>query len=326
MMKKVELHCHFDGSFDPDYLSELAGRDVTSEVSGRGSTSLAEFLKRFDLPLALSQTPERLERLAELLAKSLAADGVIYAEVRFCPFLHTTEIGDVNVDQVIASVLKGLQSVPELQTGLIFCMTRELSSEKNRQIIDLAQNWRSKGVCGVDLAGNEVAHPNQEFLELFDYAKSLQLPLTIHAGEAASHRSVDAVISAYPHLRIGHGVRAIESPETISRLIQYNIPLEVCLSSNIDTGIYPSLAEHPIKRLLNLGVNVTINTDDRTVSDINLEHEYQLLREVHGLTDADFLRCNLNAARAAFADNETKHWIISQLVADSCYNENVQTI
>lgn len=329
-MKKVELHVHFDGSFNPVYLEKLAGRDVSAEVSGRGATSLAEYLRRFELPIVFSQTKEQLEQHARLLAQTLVLDDVIYAEIRFCPLFHA-ESG-LSPDEVIDSVLKGLHAVPAVKTSLILCMMRQFDYEQNLSIIELAGRWKDRGVCGIDLAGDEATYPNfakPAFSALLRNANHV-LPTTVHAGESAfyegadaSYRDIDLVLDdlvrtnhAKRQVRIGHGIHAIDSMDTVAKLIQYDIPLEICLSSNIDTGAYPSLEAHPVRRLLDLGVKITISTDNRTVTSTTLEREYQLLRKIHGFTDAELLRCNLNAAATAFADSSTKAWTVQQLLED----------
>lgn len=321
-MKKIELHCHLDGSLNVRHASELLGHidqaETADMMTAHGSSSLADYLEKFQVPLKLLQTKRNLTEFSRLLAEDLADDGVIYAEVRFCPLLHRNR--HLSARKAVEAVLEGLRKVYGIQTNVILCMMRQFDMKDNQKIIRLAAEFRNDGVCGVDLAGDEAAHPNSEFMGLFHWAQQVyQLPMTVHAGEADAFTGVDAALNA-DAARIGHGVRAIESAATIRRLVRLQTPLEICPSSNIDTGIYPGLSEHPIRKMLDAGVAVTINTDNRTVSGTTLEKEYQLLREVHGFTDEDFLRCNLNAALGSFARADQKVKLCRELLADYAAN------
>lgn len=312
-MQKVELHCHLDGAVNVKKASEMLGYDARERMVSQNASSLAEYLDCFATPLQLLQTADNLRLFSRLLAESLRDDEVIYAEVRFCPLLHLEQ--GLRPEQVVRAVLEGLREEPAVQTNVILCMMRQFDFRQNTTIINLANRFYGDGVCGLDLAGDEHAHPNCEFAELFRRVRVNGIPLTIHAGEADGPRGVDDAID-FGAKRIGHGVRAIESDATIKRLITGQIPLEICPTSNIDTGIYASLAEHPIRKLLDLGVPVTINTDNRTVSGTTLTEEYQKLRESHGFTDFDFLRCNLNAALSSFQSPVAQVQLARRLLAD----------
>lgn len=320
-VKKIELHAHFDGMLNVEHASKLLGYPADAAMSGAGSATLAEFLSKFKLPLQLLQTKENLTEFARLAAEDLAADDVIYAEIRFCPLLHQEK--GLTSDEVVKAVLDGLHQVRTVETNLILCMMRHLSLDQNKEIIDLAGRFWQRGVVAVDLAGDEAARPNTdpEFEKLFRYARSRHVPYTIHAGEAADYRSVEAAIWLEAK-RIGHGVLAFESPRTVEQLIARRMPLEICVSSNIVTGVYPSIKAHPIRQLLAAGAIVTINTDDSTVVGTRLSREYELLKMNFGFTDEDLLHCNLNAALASFASNWSKVQLCQELLAD--YSRNVR--
>lgn len=312
-VKKIELHVHLDGSINRQRASELLGYDATKDLVVHDAHSLAEFLEKFDLSLKLLQTPENLREFSYLLGKDLVADGVIYAEVRFCPLLHT-KCG-LGADQVIEEILAGFRLVPELKVNLILCMMRNLSSLANARIVNLAREFLGHGVCAVDLAGDEHAHPNYQFEELFAYVRELEVPFTIHASEATDAQgTADAI--RFGARRIGHGVRVIEDEHVLRRLIVHRTPIEVCVKSNIDTGVYKTYAEHPVRKLLDAGVAVTINTDDRTVCDTTLEREYDILRKFHHFTKEELLRCNLNSVAASFASSGTKSQLRKELMTD----------
>lgn len=315
-MKKIELHCHLDGSLDPAFATHLANREVKTQMVGKGSKTLGEFLEKFTLPIQLLQTESALEEFSQLLAQALALDEVIYAEIRFCPLLHVKQ--GLTPNQVIASVLRGLRRVPEVKTNLILCLMRNFSFSENNQIINIAQEWLGRGVCAIDLAGDEATYPTAGFEELFHRARVSNIPFTIHAGEADGPASIEAALR-FGAQRIGHGVRAAESPAVVERLKKQRIAIEVCPTSNFDTGVYQHVEDYPIKRLLREGVAVTISTDNRTVSDTSLAQEYQFLQERFGFTPQDFLRCNINAALSAFLPAAEKVELVKELLADADY-------
>lgn len=299
-MKKIELHIHLDGSLKIEYVEKLLNRPVKNEMIANKCQCLTEYLDKFKLPISLLQSKENIENFSYLLGESLIKDDVIYAEIRFCPLFHTSII---NKDEVIKSVISGLHKTP-LKFNLILCMMRNFSEDKNIEIIELADKYLNKGVCGIDLAGDEKKYKTANFKNLFQLISNKHIPFTIHAGEADDYTSINDAIS-FNTKRIGHGIRAIENYDTIKKLIKNNITLEICPTSNIDTNIYSSIKDHPIKKLIDLGVKVTINTDNRTVSNITLEKEYQKLKNELNFTDNDLLKCNLNAIEASFlTDNE----------------------
>lgn len=309
-MKKVELHLHLDGSLDINYASKLAGRDITSEMVSRNDTSLTDYLKKFDLPAKLFQDYDDIVNFSYLLAKSLEDEEVIYAEVRFCPFFHDKKI---SVDRVITGIKEGFSKVLSVKINLIFCMMRHFSFEENMKIVRLAQKYYGNGCCALDLAGDEFNFKTYTFKELFEEVKKTGIPFTIHAGEADGYQSVLDAISLGAK-RIGHGIRCIEDLETIKKLKDKNIILEICPDSNLDTFSVNSIEEHPVKQLDDLGILITISTDNRTVSETSLANEYTSLKKAFGFTDDDFIRFNLNAIEGAFISENEKRELKRQLL------------
>ena len=299
-MKKVELHLHLDGSIRPSTISEIL--NINLEEAKKLSTietncaSLKEYLTKFDIPLKIMQTKENLERVAFELAQDLQKDDVIYAEIRFAPNKHLKS--GLTLDEVVTAILKGLSQVP-IKTNLILCMMRGDSYEQNLKVIKLAKKYLNHGVVAIDLAGSEASYPVNLYQELFEIAQKENIPFTIHAGEADEPLSVINAINLGAK-RIGHGVRAIESEKALKLIKEKNITLEVCPKSNLDTNMYEKLSNHPIKKLYDMGLLVTINTDNRTVSNTNLTKSYQDLQEVFSFTKQDFLKMNENALQSAF--------------------------
>ena len=313
-IKKVELHVHLDGSVRPTTISELLSINLEEAISKSSilnkANSLKEYLEKFTIPLKIMQTKESLARISQELAEDLIKDNVIYAEIRFAPNKHLEQ--GLNLDEVILSVLKGLSKEP-IKTNLILCMMRGDTYEKNLQIIKLAKKYIGKGVVGIDLAGNEAAYPVTDYQKLFEIAKRKNIPFTIHAGEADGAISVINAIDLGTK-RIGHGVRSIESKTALKLIKEKGITLEVCPKSNLDTNIYSNLKEHPIKKLFDEGIKVTLNTDNRTVSNITLNETYSELEKTFHFSKEDFLIMNKNAIESAFISKEEKQELLNLLL------------
>lgn len=309
-MKKIELHLHLDGSINIDYANKLIGADVKDKLIGTNSTSLKNYLEKFDLPGELLQSYDNIEEFSYLLGKDLETDDVIYAEVRFCPLFHIKEI---SVDRVILAILMGFKRVPNVKINLIFCMMRHFTYEENLEIIKLTKKYLGRGVCGIDLAGDEAGFKTSTFKDLFDIVKKEKIPFTIHSGEADGPESLKSAIE-FGAKRIGHGVRCVEDESILNLIKEKKIYLEVCPTSNLDTKVFNNIKEHSIKELVDNNILVTISTDNRTVSNTNLRNEYSILHDAFNFTDEDFIQFNLNAIDAAFISEDEKIQLRSKLL------------
>ena len=300
---KVELHVHLDGSVRYETLKEF--KNITKEdVMCSNCRNLEEYLTKFNLPIEIMQTKEVLTRVAKELVEDLKKDNVIYAEVRFAPILHTKNL---SLEEVVEAVLLGLKD-KDLKVNLIICMMRNSSFIENKKIIDLTYKYLNKGVVGIDLAGDEKKYKTNNFKDLFRIINDLKIPFTIHAGEADG---IDSILSAinFNTKRIGHGVRCIEDDKVINLIKEKSITLEICPTSNVDINIC-EYKNHPIKRLYDKGVLVTINTDNRTVSNITLSDEYEKLSKYFGFKIEDLKKMNINAIKASFLSNVEKEKLI----------------
>ena len=297
MIKKIELHLHLDGSIREETANEILGKKCNLKAKDK-CEDLNEYLEKFEIPSLILQTKENLERIAYELALDLKKDNVIYAEIRFAPLKHLN--GGLSLDEVITSVLNGLSKV-DIETNLILCMMRNDNFDDNKKVIDLAHKYG----FAIDLAGAEAIYKTKDFKELFEYAKSLNIPFTIHAGEADGYDSIKAAID-FGATRLGHGIKIIDYPDLIEEAKSKNVTLEVCPTSNVQTNAVNELCDHPIKKLYDMNVNVCINTDNRTVSDVTLEEEYQKLKETFHFNDEDFIKMNEIAIDASFAKDKEK--------------------
>lgn len=295
-LPKVALHDHLDGGVRAQTIVDLASR-LGGKLSGMGpdevlavlqrgagkQRSLVAYLKAFPLVTELLRTTEDLYRVARESVADLAQDGVLHAEIRFAPQLYSQ--WGITLDEAIEAVSDGVLAEARhlgVSAGVLVCGMRD--QDDLGVLSGVVQRWhRSSHILGFDLAGDELGHPVTKHTEVLRSLALAGVPLTIHAGESASWQSVkDALDASYWRSRIGHGVRAFENPEFVSELAERAVHLEVCPSSNLHTGVYNSIAEHPIDRLLEAGVQVSISADNRTMSDTSVSSELSLLSQTFG--------------------------------------------
>ena len=326
----IDLHLHFDGSLLARTVLELAkeqGIALPSEepdelklflAAPADCGSLNEYLEKFDLPLLVLQTREAIRKGMYTLASSLKEPGMLYAEIRFAPQLHTKK--GLTQEQVVKAALQGLQEAAAgsfFKAKLILCCMRGADNrEENLLTVRTAAAFLGRGVAALDLAGAEALYPTADYGEVFALAKELSVPFTIHAGEADGPESIRAALRMGAS-RIGHGVRAGEDPELLEELKEKQIPLEMCPSSNVQTKAVPSLSEHPVLSYLRRGLLVTVNTDNMTVSDTTIEREFRLLKEELGMTPKERRQLLLNAADAAFLTAEER-WRLKDVIEKVC--------
>ena len=317
MNNLVELHLHLDGALSINNCKKIAkvqNIDIPNdnEISKimtvkEGCSDLNEFLTKFDFPISLLQTSEGIKNAVINLEEELIEQGIIYAEIRFAPQLHTRK--GLSQDEVVQSAIEGLNN-SKLRSNLILCCMRgDNNYDENMETIRIAKKYLGKGVCAIDLAGAEALYKTSSFENIFIYAKELGVPYTIHAGEADGPSSVyDAI--RFGAKRIGHGVRCIEDFNVTNLIAEQGITLEVCPTSNICTSIYNKIEDMPIKELENKGIKITINTDDPTVCNTKLKEELKLVANTFKLTYDDILQLQLNAINASFASNAVKEEVI----------------
>ena len=328
---KIDLHVHLDGSLPLKLAYALAQDrqlitpDCTLEqfreriVVGRDNGSLNEFLARFELPIAILQDEEALVLCTRELIKTLALQGLAYVELRFAPQFHTQK--GLTQHQAVKAVIKGMRIAmcehPQIKAGLILCMMTlgepSLNHEANLETIRTARDFKGKGVVAVDLAGAEGITPMEGYRDCFELAKEYGIPFTIHAGESGPAASVKAALDLGAS-RIGHGGHCLEDSTVMQEVIDKKIPLEMCLTSNVQCRNQLSYSDHALKPLMEHGAVVTLNTDNMTISDTTLDQEYDKAVRYLGLTREDLIHLNLNSVRAAFADKELKQQLTRQLM------------
>ncbi len=327
---KAELHLHLDGSINPKLAYTLAKQlDLIQPQEDYAAFShrmivpedvpdLATYLACFDLPLALLQHRKAIEECTYDLIKRLCDEGIVYAEIRFAPQYHLQK--GLNQKDALEAVLEGVDKAKAeglpIQIGIICCMMIDPVNDNdalNWTTLDLAYHYLDKGVVAIDLAGAEGAVPMDHYRPFFEKARSLNIPYTIHAGEAGGPDHVKSAIKMGAK-RIGHGGNCIHDPSIVEMVRTNDVTLEMCPTSNVHCKNQPSYPNHPLKPLYQHGIKVTVSCDNRTLSDITLLDEYDHLIEDMGLTIKDIIQMNINAFNAAFGlTSSQKRYYIDQL-------------
>lgn len=339
---KALLHDHLDGGLRPSTVLEIAGQVGYDELPATDvdelatwfrtrshSGSLERYLEPFSHTVAVMQTPEALHRVAYECVEDLAADSVVYAEIRFAPELHIDR--GMSFDAIVDAVLAGLADGEKACAGagrpivVRLLVTAMRHAAVSREIAELAIRFRDKGVVGFDIAGAEAGNPPTRHLDAFEYMRDHNARFTIHAGEAFGLPSIHEAIAFCGADRLGHGVRIVDDIEVLpdgrvrlgrqaAILRDKRIPLELCPSSNVQTGAVKSIAEHPFDLLARARFRVTVNTDNRLMSDTFMSREMLRLVEAFGYGWSDLERFTINAMKSAFIPFDERLAIIDEVI------------
>lgn len=310
----TDLHLHLDGSLSIPTVRQLAQlQDIPLDMNDEelrkqlqvdeGCQDLNQYLEKFDFPLTLLQTPEGITESVKLLSQELKDLGYIYAEIRYAPQLHCQK--GLTQREVIEASIKGQQQAALPVSLILCCMRGNDNHEQNLETVRLAAEYVGKGVAAIDIAGAEALYPTSGFADLFQLAKNTGVPYTIHAGEADGPESVKVALD-YGTKRIGHGVRSAEDPSLVQRLAAEGITLECCPTSNLNTAIFPSIAQYPFRQFMDQGVRITVNADNMMVSATHVIREFQLLNGVFHLTVGEVQQLLENSIDASFASASLK--------------------
>jgi adenosine deaminase len=295
-LPKTDLHVHLDGSLRVETLLELAGQEGVELPArdpeglraalgcGARMESLEGYLKRFEMMLQVLQTEEALERVAFELAEEAHRENVRYMEVRYSPMLHARR--QLKLTTVVEAVLHGLRRAHErygIEANVIICGIRDISAHASYQMAELAVAYKGRGVVGFDLAGGEADNPPKRHKAAFQLVRDNNINCTIHAGEAYGPESIAQAIHVCGAHRIGHGCRLVENGDLLHYVNDHRIPLECCPSSNVQTGAVRDLKSHPLKLYFDLGLRVTINTDNRLITNTSVSKELWLVHTRMGV-------------------------------------------
>ncbi|MCK9330981.1 MAG: adenosine deaminase [Candidatus Cloacimonetes bacterium] len=338
LVPKVELHDHMDGSLRPQTVIDLAREQKLSLPSedpavltdffirGCKQKSLKLYLDTFAYTVGVMQTEEALERVACEDIEDLAAQNVVYAEVRFAPILHTEK--GLSMEEVVLAVLRGLETGRKrtgTQYGLILCAMRNQDPSISLKVAELAVAFRDRGVVGFDLAGDEIGNPPKKHIEAFQYIRNKNFNITIHAGEAFGLESIWQAIQVCGAHRIGHGTRLIddmtiegEKAQKLGALSQFvldkRIPLEQCISSNVGTGAAKSCATHPFNLFFRNNFRVFLCSDNRLMSNTNLTNEMEIAVDSFNYDIKDLEKITINAMKSSFIHHNDKIRIIYDVI------------
>ncbi len=318
---KIELHCHLDGSMGLELIQRLLmenGEQMSeSELRAKieapdDCQSLAEYLDKFTLPINLLQTGHGLEETAYNLAKTAAAENVKYIEVRFAPTSHMSK--GLRVLDEIESIQKGLlkaQKEAGIYSGILVCAMRHLDMETNIEMLRAAREMYGAGVVGCDIAGDEKPHTNMEYKAFFDEARRLGMPFTIHSGECGNAENVAEAVELGAK-RVGHGIAMYKRPDIIRLCSDKRIGVEMCPVSNIQTKAVKDFNAYPFEAFYKAGIPVSINTDNRTVSNTSCIKEWEILSQIYDFTEEDVERIYRDSVEVSFASDDIKDKLLRE--------------
>ena len=331
-LPKIDLHLHLDGSMLPRTAWELAQErgiklpaDTIEEfrkfiVVTADCRSVNEYLMRFDMPLQILQDKASIARVTKELIALLASQGLVYAEIRFAPQLHLQKglTQKDAIDAVLAGHAEGRAENPSIGIGIICCTmcvgTQDVNMTENLETVRLAKEYLGQGVVAVDLAGQEGIVPLRNFSPIFELATQLGVPFTCHAGDSQDAQTVRDAMD-FGAKRIGHGHHIFEDKELCQRAIHEGVTLEICPTSNVQCQARENYDVHPAKALLDMGMRVTINTDNMILSDIDLDKEYDHCLNDMGFTKDDLIKMLEFSAEAIFAPAEVKSALLAKIQA-----------
>jgi adenosine deaminase len=325
-LPKTDLHCHLDGSLRMDTFMELgaaAGMEMpATEDAVRDryfpkdrECCMHEFLKYFDHTTAMMQTPQNLTRIAYELALDFFADGVWYLEVRFCPLMHLDQ--GMTADASVAAVKEGLAKAEEqvgIQTGIILTGIRTIAPDKSLELAKLAVDWKGRGVVAFDLAGAEEDFPAKNHLDAFYHVMNNNQNVTIHAGEGFGPGSIHQALHSCGANRIGHGTRLEEDLDLLAYVTDNRIPLEICLSSNVQSCVVSDVSKHPFRFYMSEGVRVSLNTDNTLFADTSPMKELRLAVNTFDLTLLEAEHLLINGFKSAFMCEDDKGTMVQDVL------------
>ena len=328
-LPKAELHCHLDGSLRIPTILDLAEeQDISlpadNEVALKNiltiqdrAASLEEYLKLFRIPLSVMQTPESLERCSYELIEDVSRENIRYIEIRYSPFLHIEK--GMTMEESVEAVQRGLirgQKEFGVRSGIIICGIRDISPEISLQLAEITVQYKDKGVIGFDLAGAEENFPAKKHREAFYLIQNNNINATIHAGEAFGPSSIHQAIHYCSANRIGHGTKLHEDIDLMNYVKDHRIALEICLTSNIQVRSVDSIEVHPFKKYFDEDIRVTLNTDNRLISNTTLTDEYLLAVETFNLTKQDLRTIIINGFKGAFLPHNERRKMINLVVSE----------
>lgn len=324
-LPKIELHCHLDGSLRPETVMALAkeqGIEVPNDletlkqllIAPEDCTSLDVYLERFELPNRLMQTKDNIERITYELFEDAANENVKYMEVRFGPLLHLSE--GLSLDEVIESVLHGLKRAEQkcdIHGNIILSILRTMDKDLIDHVIEIGSKYIGKGVVAIDLAASEIEGFCSEFESYIGSARKKGFKVTIHAGETGYSSNVLDAIQLLKADRIGHGVAIRHDVEARTLVQKEKVNIEACPTSNVQTKAVETLEDHPIVEFIKEGISISVNTDNRTVSNTTMTKEIEKIFNLFNLDSSDYLKIYKESVDKSFASKSVKDYLYKMI-------------
>jgi adenosine deaminase len=327
-LPKADLHVHLDGSLRPETLIELAraydqpipsfdAEVLRDHMYVRDARNLVDYLARFETTLSVLQTAEALDRVAYELAEDAARENVRYMEVRFSPVLNSRE--RLTMEEVVEATLRGLERARRdfgIRTSVIICALRHMDPSTSLELARVAIEFKNRGVVAFDLAGPEYDFPPKKHIAAFRLAAHANLGLTVHAGEAFGPDSIRQALHDCHAKRIGHATRLFEDADLMAYINDFRIPLEICLTSNVQTRATPTFADHPARSYFDEGLVITLNTDNRLMSGTTMTEEFARAHEHLRFTWEELCTITRMGFESAFLAHAEKQSLLSTIDAE----------
>lgn len=327
-LPKADLHVHLDGSMRPSTLIELCRaqrrdlpfstpEETRAYMRGKAVKNLGHYLSVFDLTLSAMQTEKALHRIAFELAEDAAKENIRYMEVRFSPMLHEKE--GLPWPRIVQAVIDGLREAEDryvISTGVILCGIRTMTPQKSFQLAETTVSFKGNGVVGFDLAGEEMDYPAKDHKEAFYRIRNNNISTTVHAGEGFGPPSIHQALHYCGAHRIGHGTLLWKDPDLMAYVNDHRIPLEMCLTSNVQVGAATSIQDHPFVQYFKAGLRVTLNTDNRLVSDTTMTNELDLACSSYRLSVYDLRGILISGFKSAFLPYQEKVTLLRNAIDD----------
>ncbi len=321
-LPKIELHCHLDGSVRVETIIDIAKKDNIKMSSykfddikkivqvNENCSSLNEYLEKFHITNKVMQTKESLERITYELLEDASKENIKYMEIRFAPQLHTKN--NLTYKEIIQSVLKGIEKAEnryEIRANIILSCMRNMSEESAIEVIEQGKEFLNKGVVAIDLAGPEEEGFSNKFKNATDLAREYGYKITIHAGEQASANNVIDAINLLGATRIGHGIKIENLKQAYDLVKEKEVMLEMCPTSNIHTKNVENISKYPLYKFYKDNIKISFNTDNRTVSNVDLSNEIDIILKEFDISVEDYKKIYLDTIDKCFCDEETKKWL-----------------
>lgn len=327
-LPKAELHVHLDGSLRPETMLELAaeyGKKMPAHdpdalrdyMHVQDARNLVEYLERFAITLSVMQTSDALERIAYELAEDLAKENVRYAEIRYSPVLNSQE--GLPLTEAVDAPLRGLERAERdfgIKTAIIICGIRNMEPATSRDLADLTVAYKDRGVVAFDLAGAEYNYPAKKHKDAFYTVINKNMAATIHAGEAYGAESIHQALHYCNANRIGHGTRLFEDPDLMQYVNDFRVPIEICLTSNVQTRAVASFESHPVRQYYDAGIIVSLNTDNRLMSATTVTEEYWRAHQHLGFTWEELTDIALMGFDSSFMHRPAKLALMKEVRAE----------